>query len=461
MRSFARVVVLDDQQKHLDIITRALGKAGFAAISYHVEDGQVTPEVEQPCNGVRLIFSDIHLTPTSGISGIDNIGILGRFLRKITEKGPYGLIFWSKHAEDEEEIVQTLIDRAEDLAVNLPVFFGFIDKKAVLTDFNDDAEAVEEKTENGFKDLIMAEIEKCPTLKAVMEWEERAFLAANSVSNSLFNLLSPPVHGVNSEAWPDLIAYLAQEAIGTKNAQIDPLRAIDNALLPILEDRFRYALPSEASTAFDHIKTKLSSARLLLPTEISAAKLHSYYLIENLTQETKHHNPRGTISKIAPDKLDVFFLNHFATKNWRSLLLDEFIVAGEGRKIFSEARNVVDLPGRILPILISLTPECDDVQGKVVTQRYLLGVILDVADNRFVKHNGNLARDALHEIGVVEYEGRETVLIVSCRRFIAIPITSLNNLPLTPIMRLRRSMIDELSHHYTTYTRRPGVMRFS
>ncbi|QHF09495.1 hypothetical protein [Pseudomonas syringae] len=460
MKPFARVVVLDDQQKHLDIISRALGKAGFAAISYHVEDGQVTPEIDQPCNGVRLIFSDIHLTPTSGISGIDNIGILGPFLRKITEKGPYGLIFWSKYAEDEAEIVQTLIDRAENLGIHLPVFFGFIDKKTVLTDINDDAEAVDEKTQDGFKELIMAEIAKCPTLKAVMEWEERAFLAANSVSNSLFNLLTEKEHGTPSpDSWLNLIAYLAQEAIGTANAKNDPIRAIDNALLPILEDRFRYTQTSESS-AFDHIKEKLSNSKLTLPPEISAAKLHSYYLVENLADGTNHHNPRGTISKITDSKFDEFSSNCFGIK-WRNLLLDEFIVAGENRKIFDEARSNVDLPPRIHPLLIALTPECDDVQGKVVTQRYLLGIMLNKNDKRFIQYEGRLARDALHEIGTVEYEGSEKVLVVSCRRFIAIPFSALKTLPLTPIMRLRRSMIDELSHQYTTYTRRPGVMRFS
>lgn len=458
MRPFSRVVVLDDQKKHLDIIVRALGKAGFAAIAYHVEDGAITPEVREPCNGVRLIFSDIHLTPTSGISGLDNIGMLGQFLRKIAQPGPYGLIFWSKHAEDEEDIVQTLKDRASDFGIHLPVLFGFIDKNVVLTDIGDDAEAVEEKTPDGFKDLIVAEISKCPTLKAVMEWEERAFLAANSVSNSLFDLSKPADGSSHEESWLNLISYLAQESIGRTNALTDPLRAIDNALLPILEDRFRYSLPHETSNAFDHIKAKLAS-KLYLPQGISAARLHSYYLVENLLNSDTSHNLRGTISQISANDFDVFFAQCFASK-WRNILLDEFIVQGQDRQIFEEARADRELPSRMLPCLVSLSAECDDVQGKVVTQRYLLGVTVKTEDERFIRQDGKLARDALHNIGIVDHDDSEKFIVVSCRRFLAIPASVVKNLPLDPIMRLRRSTIDELSHQYSTYNRRPGVMRF-
>lgn len=460
MRAFARVVVLDDQRKHLDIIVRALGRAGFGAISYHVEDGAITPEVLEPCNGLRLIFSDIHLTPTSGISGIDNIGILGPFLRKIAIQGPYGLIFWSKFADDEAEIVQTLKDRAGDLGIQTPVFFGFINKNAVLTDIDDDAQEVEEQEPNHFRNLILAEIAKCPTLRAVMEWEERAFLAANAVSNSLFKISESLRADAPADAWLDLIAYLAQEAVGRENAKLDPLRAIDNALLPILEDQFRYSLPNDASNAFDHIKEKLSKAKLTLPLGVSAAKLHSYYLVEEITVPNAHHNLRGTISTIKEDDFDKFFSQCFASK-WRTLMLDEFIVQGGERVLYQEARNTPDLPKRLSPCLISLSPECDDVQGKVVTQRYLLGVILPAEDKRFCELDGKLARDALHSIGTVEHQGVEKVIIVSCRRFLAVPSTALKTMPLTPILRLRRTMIDELSHQYTTYTRRPGVMRFS
>jgi hypothetical protein len=461
MRAFARVVVLDDQKKHLDIIVRALGKAGFGAISYLVEDGAVIPEVREPCNGLRLIFSDIHLTPTSGISGIDNIGILGPFLRNITSDGPYGLIFWSKFAEDEAEIVQTLKDRADDLGIQLPVFFGFIDKNTVLTDLDDEAEEVEETTPDNFKNLILAEVAKCPTLRAVMEWEERAFLAANSVSNSLFKISENSQGDIpTADSWLNLISYLAQEAVGRENAKNDPLRAIDNALLPILEDQFRYSLPSNASDAFDQIKEKLSGGKLSLPAGVSAAKLHSYYLVENLTDAINTHNLRGTISAINEQEFDDFFSRCFASK-WRSLMLEEFIVQGPDRVIFQEARKIPDLPSRISPCLISLSPECDDVQGKVVTQRYLLGVTLNPEDSRFCVSEGKLARDALHSIGTVDYQGTEKLIIVSCRRFLAIPTVAIRNMPLTPILRLRRTMIDELSHQYTTYTRRPGVMRFS
>lgn len=459
MKPFSRVVVIDDQQKHLDIIIRALGRAGFGAIGYLADAGTITPPPE-PCNGIRLVFSDIHLTPTSGISGVDNVGTLGRFLKEVTQDGPYGLILWSKHSEDEAEIVQALKDRAEDLNLQLPVFFGFIDKKNVLTGFDDDAEEVDDDTQAIFKDLIVEEIAKCPILKAIMEWEERVFLAANFASNSLFKLSKDPDPEVQNERWLTLVSYLAQEAIGRTAAKSDPLKALDNALLPIVEDQFRHSLPNVESNALRIIKEKLDGRKLSLPEGVSTAKLHSFYLVESLSKGTGLHSLRGTISTIKPENFDEFFSRCFASK-WRSLLIDEFVVSGENRVILEEARGDKDLPNRTTPCLISLTPECDDVQGKVVTQRYLLGILSTPADQRFFIQDGSLARDALHKIGIIDNAGSERILIASCRRFLAIPSNALKALPFEPAMRLRRSTIDELSHHYTTYTRRPGVMRFS
>ncbi|MCU1720225.1 hypothetical protein [Pseudomonas sp. 5P_5.1_Bac1] len=460
MKPFSRVVVIDDQQKHLDIIIRALGRAGFGAIGYHTDAGIINPP-PSPCNGVRLVFSDIHLTPMSAISGVDNVGILGPFLKDVVQDGPYGLILWSKNAHDEEEIVQNLIDRADDLGIQLPVFFGFIDKKNVLTGFDDYAEEVDDDNQEIFKNLIFSEIEKCPILKAVMEWEERAFLAANFATNSLFKLSRDPNTTVQNERWLELISYLAQEAIGRTAAKNDPFKALDNALLPIVEDQLRYSLPDPSANAIKIIKDKLDEQkRLSLPSGVSTAKLHSFYLVENLEKNNTQHHFRGTVSTIKPDDFDNFIATCFASK-WRSLLFDEFIVPGKDRVISDEARKDVKLLEHVVPCLISLTPECDDVQGKVVTQRYLLGVLADRDYHRFIFDNGNLARDALHRIGIIDHDGKEKMLVASCRRFLAIPSSAAKNLPFEATMRLRRATIEELSHHYTTYTRRPGVMRFS
>lgn len=126
------------------------------------------------------------------------------------------------------------------------------------------------------------------------EWEERAFLRP-TLSTIVYLIYSKNPQGeIPADSWLNLIAYLAQEAIGKTNAQNDPLRAIDNALLPILEDQFRYSLPNNASDAFDQIKEQLSGGKLTLPAGVSPAKLHSYYLVENIIDPTTTHQLRGT-----------------------------------------------------------------------------------------------------------------------------------------------------------------------
>ncbi|MBK5551856.1 hypothetical protein JFU49_16465 [Pseudomonas sp. TH03] len=452
MKPFSRVVALDNNQEDLDAIVRALGRAGYSAIPYLFDIAAFVPPITQPCAGLRLVFSDIHLTPTSGINGVDHASTIGSFLKQIVPVGPYGVIFWSKHEADETNIVKELISRAPDIGFNLPVFFGFMDKNKVGIGQQDG-----EVDYDLFRNLIQIEVSKSESLSVVMDWEERILLAATQASNGLYQVISNNTtidKGQISEEWMQLLSFLSQEAVGKVSAISNAYSALDNALLPVLEDQLRVQNSSEPNVD-NPISKNLEStglAKLKLSQSISRASLNSFYLVEDFENGTLlPYNFRGVISKLKPEA-ENFIAAHFGTE-WIEVLYSEFIFDGE--KIVQDPL----LAERATPCLISLSAECDEVQGKIPSHRYLLGVIFDPADLKSFLRSGKLARGALQNIGLVKIGGTDKCILVSCRRFTSEHSVTFS-FPVLPIARLRRNTLEEIIHHYTTHARRPGVMRF-
>ncbi|NWB98316.1 hypothetical protein HX882_20660 [Pseudomonas gingeri] len=452
MKPFSRVVALDNNQEDLDAIVRALGRAGYSTIPYLFDIGVFVPPITQPCAGLRLIFSDIHLTPTSGISGVDHASTIGNFLKQIVPMGPYGLIFWSKHEADETNIVQELTSRAPDIGFNLPVFFGFMDKNKVGIGQQD-----AEVDYDLFGRLINEQVSKSPSLSIIMNWEERVLLAATQASNSLFQVITS-TQGISrnsiSEEWLDLLSFLSQESVGKSSAISNAAGALDNALLPVLEDQLRIQALSTTDTdsTISNKLLSLGDEKLKLSGAIDRASLNSFYLVEDFkADEAPSYNFRGVISKLNGGA-DSFFSNHFGAE-WPVILYKEFIFGGEN------TAEDQDLVMRTAPCLISLSAECDEVQGKIPSHRYLLGVIFDPIDLKSFLRSGKLARAALQNIGLIKIGGIAKCILVSCRRFTSEHSASFS-FPVTPVARLRRNTLEEIIHHYTTHARRPGVMRF-
>jgi hypothetical protein len=188
-----------------------------------------------------------------------------------------------------------------------------------------------------------------------------------------------------------------------------------------------------------------------LAESINRASLNSFYLVEDFYQtRSLPYNARGVISIISPGN-DDFFNLQFGS-NWEDILYSEFVINGDN------IERDPALSKKAAPCLVSLSAECDEVQGKIPTHRYLLGVTFDIADAKNFKSSKGLARAALQSIGLVRVNGLEKCVLISCRRFTS--EQSIQNFPLQSVARLRQRTLEEIIHHYTNHIRRPGVMRF-
>lgn len=445
---FVRVAAIDNEQEHLDKIYSALVSAGYWVMPFLYDLGTIRPTPPQPFNGVRVIFSDIHLVD----GGMNNMAqqtlAIMSSLKSIVCDGPYAIIFWTKYPDDAEKVYGEIIARAEAFGLTLPVGYGCIDKTLVLG-LEDAPERLPELVEE-----IKTAILSCGALLLSISWEERVFQAAVRSTHRLFELARLPENGESLGRWHKLLAFLSTEAVGLAQAQATPVAAMDAALLPVLEDRLDVSAEYVAG-----LNTLLAEQFGNAPIGVSKSSLNTHYLVSVLSNPAVFlPSTRGMVSIVDRAGWDEACPDLWGA-SCNEVLGREFLMSVD----YAKDGKVLN---SLTPCVVTLTPECDDVQGKVYSYRYLLGVFIPVADvdraRYFSKKQAKYSNLSIFDVGVLSLDLgvgiKDYRLLVSCNRFFAKPVKDL--LHVQPKLRLRRSTLEELSHHYTTHARRPGVMRF-
>lgn len=455
--SYARVAALDDNPDHLQKIVLGLARAGFCAFPLLFDAGKFEPTLSRIFPGMRLVFTDIHMGATGYTSNSKTWAstiIMG--LKTVVDTGPYGLIFWSEFPGEVDGVWAEISDRAEDAGLVLPVCRGTIAKKDVLGVLEPSTEKFDAES---LRDKIFKQLANFHTLKLAMAWDERVAEAAMRSTNRLYELATKDVsHEKKDSQWCDLLAYLAQEAVGKNQSIKTPTLALDNALLPLVEDQlFRQTTVSNDDDVSNNpIAKRLSSLsgnkKLELSPEIPAKTLNAHYLVDEATESSSTWE-RGMVTRLRKDFLSSpKFVGLFGC-NADDLIDQEFAIGGS---VDDEVKKQVTLH------VVELGAECDHVQDKVKSHRYLLALqVPSLQMSKFFNDKKNRpANDSIWDIGEISFgqSADSFHLLISCRRFMVLP--SKVQVDGSCKFRLRKAVVEELSHHYVTYLRRPGAMRF-
>jgi len=457
---FSRVVAVDDDEDHLQKISWGLGKAGFSAIPFHFDDGKLENAPNKPIPGIRIFFTDIHMVDGAMAQKKTHASNIINCIKKIIAGGPYVLVFWSQYPGESDEIQKIILERALEAGITPPIGFAAIDKNqvfaAALANADDDFDALK------LRDLILEIVSQYKTLAVAASWENRVAEGATRTTNRLFDLVKSSENP--SADWEKLLAYLATEAVGQENAKTRLITALDAALLPLLEDQLGALgdnTPINEQDA-ENLSRLVSINDVSCPPSVSKSRLNSSYLIEEVTSsENAKPCSRGMVSQLGGSFINSGpFINAFAY-DADTLIRKEFAT----RDLEPDEKKEVSLH------ILELGPECDHVQEKIASQRYLLGILVPVhllyafvgADKKAKKlpNSFKYRNESVVDIGQIWLNGSNGLnyhLLLSARCFMTLPARAIVHS--TPKFRLRRALLEEVAHRYITYTRRPGVMRF-
>jgi hypothetical protein len=417
-----RVAAIDDNEDHLQKIVWGLGKAGFCPIPFYFDDGKLEVEPARPLSGIRIVFTDIHLTFGGANNEKTHAANIIRCLKKIVGDEPYALIFWSQFPGDADAMAALIAERAADAGLTPPIGHAAVDKNEVF-------QVTPENGEDAFdagklRDLILDRIRGFKTLAVASSWEERAALAAARTTNRLFDLVKHAAQP--AEEWEGLLAYLACEAAGVDEARTDLTKALDSALLPLLEGQLALmgSQPAPSADDFQRLMNLVSvEDGPPRPESIAVSHLNSSYLIEEVSEgDGSRMWDRGMVYELSSAHINSGpFVRAFGHVD-SVLIRQEFAT----RDLSDEERQLARLH------VVELGPECDHVQGKMVTHRYLLALLVpaDLLDAFVEKSKKKSAasvpryrNDSILDIGEVALRntpGSTWHLLISCRSFMTL-----------------------------------------
>lgn len=223
-----RVVVIDDEPKHLDGLARGLNRYGAACLPIHYSGK--TADVPT-CPYVRVIFADLHLG--GGLPGdhTQDFSVIGGLLEDaIRPSGPYLLVLWTMFPEQADRLRTYLKDGLRD--VPKPFTVQALNKD----DYLDDKGGV--RSPESLVEAIHRIVAEQPQIEALLNWEERVLGAAADAVWSIMKLAESAAGDVGpSEEAGRLLTSLAVAAVGKDHVAEDRFRAVNEGLLPILGDR--------------------------------------------------------------------------------------------------------------------------------------------------------------------------------------------------------------------------------
>jgi len=458
-----KVVALDDVEDHLVKIVRGLGRAGFSVTPFFYDDNELEDIPVRLLEGIRIVFSDIHMSEGNHNHKMNGAAI-ANCLRKIISPGPFVIIFWSEYPKEADKVFKEVCARLEEKGHIAPIGYGAISKGEVLAL----SENPEEFDLNGLKEKIFEQVDKFQPLLFTAAWEEKVFRASAKTTNKLFSLTSPYDGSSKLKEWGKLTAFLGAQAVGGLNARKDIQSAVDQALLPLVEDHLSL-MSGDCDVSVDAILININeNGNIKRPKKISASQLHTGYLIELIEGDLNSVGSiRGVVIELAASFVNSGpFINYFGYEK-NDLLKREFLNNQEN--LTSEEASLIKLHA------VELGAECDHINDKVSTFRYLLAVLVPIElmnlfngegrgvgdeKGKLIFNNMSVMDAGCFSIEKNKGEGpRDFHLLISCRCFMALAIGK--NASGIPRFRLRRALLEEVAHRYVTHARRPGVMRFA
>ncbi|MFT6909434.1 MAG: hypothetical protein ACJAS1_006153 [Oleiphilaceae bacterium] len=466
------IVLIDDKKKELTDLQEALFSEGLPCLpilyQYDVTDNKsgiehVNIENLKP----RIIITDLNLREGADLTAKGLFSPIANMLKKIAVEGPYLLIFWSKNQGFVDEVMSYIVERVPGL--QLPIHYSVIDKKAYGVG----------SSKNLREKLVELTLE-CKLFNAIINWESRIHLAAKSTTNSLFKLTKPinisggDYQKMHTTSLQEILASIGNEAVGIKNAAENPGVALDLGLAPVLQDHL-----SSITLNDSYWKEGVPGVGqdVLLPTRIKPA-LNSFYHIEDVDEQFPK-NCKGVFVELSKAILgDDEKKRKLELKLGRriiDIMKEEFIsdrkLGGMSKPEAKQFRKRV-YDGVNLGF-IEVSADCDQAQKKVKLNRYLLAVLIPFEFEEltmFASPDGKLrktAHDGIYKTPPMLISGEKYIIKISYKyQFGTLPSAEIdgqvydNSWFGNPVLRLRDSILNDISYRCAQHSMRPGIISF-
>lgn len=457
------VIVLDDVKQELWEISHGLGVCGLPIMAHWINSGKLEREPTKPYEGVRILFTDLHVLGSTQSRPEQYVSALVKFIQKLISPSAYLIVFWSAFPEEAVAAWDLLVSRLKTAgAENLTPFAYRVLDKAEVKNISDEDEVVAAKAAENVAKSISAIFDEFPQLRTFMQWESCASRAASATSNELIGKLNKGgVPFTDSGAVKATLKRMSQEALGLPHAPNAPTKGVYQALVPIAQDWLGKEAEKGALDEFLELTEKKTTP---LPQQAAGkpkleSLLNDFFI--HSEREGLDASERGAVIQLAEgfleskgDGLVAEIGLARADGEWREAISMEFALNSEKQELVKQWLDAKRV------FVVELSADCDYAQDKPRSHRFLLAVFVPLADlSKFYSSGKNkYAHDAIYATPEITIGGIEGKLLVSCRIFLARPYKG--TVQGAAVTRMRQDVLSEIAHHYSTYMRRPGKIAF-
>lgn len=463
-------ILIDDNKDELYEILGSISASGIPCIPIHY---QTDPDNTSGIDHIdisnirsRIIITDLNLTESGSLDAKSLVGPIANVLKKITNNGPYILLFWSKNEGLVEDVVKQLKLRFHK-KINLPIHWEVISK----SEFKNNPDALKDKVEFLIKGNAL--------FNAICDWESRISNAAQKTSNALYYLTEPNEYEPENkteqhrELLVKALTLIGNETVGIKNAPEHPSLAIDLGLSPLLQDQLNITNLDEK--LWEAAVPEIGKYQKL--DDSIKSSLNTYCHIEQVNPEFPK-SCRGVFVKINNEILSTPIklakLEDRLGNTIEKLVHEEFLSESKCGKpkpeaiIFkNEARESIKLG------FVELSAVCDQAQKKTKLHQYLLAALIPEKYEELTsfKNSKGETQDFAH-IGIyrlpkIKIDNEIYILKLTFKYQIGTKaFSSVNGREYEniwfgkPLFRLKDQILSDISFKCAQYSSRPGIIRF-
>lgn len=443
-----RVAIIDDKPDEALPLIKALSQSGIPSLYFC---GELDSLPASPLNSIRVVFLDIELatesqTEKNKLSKLKSV--LGAIIDK--ENGPYIIIAWTKY--------KTLVPKIlKVLRGNKPILILTLDKGSCKDISTGDFSPTTINSE------IKKELKKIGMFGVFNTWEELISQSSHKVINDISNL-----YRVNKD-WQKNVSRVFY-----KLAQAYSGRTLTTTSIPNILTSSLLAFNSVFSDTVENTITAKEWEDDFTIIETQGA-------IDSTTLSkinSKLHTVFGPSKVSRPGNI----YSHKLTRKQKMEMLNDYIdpTYTEEKVMFSKSLNkqmdeVFDAEGNVLSsfkarfktfrkllkerlfkqlsvIKIEISPECDYIQKKRTTHRFVLGIIWPYKYTHLMRKKTGY----LYSTPILYIRNKPQQIIFDLRSIISKPVEKLINANI--ICRLRKELIIELQSFLSNHISRPGVL---
>lgn len=444
-----RIAIVDDKFEQIKFLVDDFSRH---QIPFRYYDGQMDslPDLNQPCNDIRLLIMDLNLIDDTKLSDKNLMSSLFPILIRLVpeENYPYVLVYWSRHQDDHADFIENKLFMVEELSNRRPI--AFID--AAKSDFYDLDGKPKKNITSELVKKIDHELSLLPAYQILLNWENDVHEAADNTIQKIFKFDS----NNNWSAFAlNLLSRFAKAEVGSENLKTLNAQEQVNSALSVLGLVLNDSLLLQNGSAKKNTFPELVNVEEvdIKPSSINTTLLIDVRVGQSILPGSVTKKMPSDDSNLGAFTNDIFDRDAICKhceetyENWSSLSTSQKKnKIGEKRNILREQAFLID---------VNVDPLCDYAQKKVKFSRTITGVMLSEVAREFIDNRS----EANFISPVFEYESRNYFFVLNYKY--------LNTLSSNPrsettsqqtIFKLRQQVLVEVQSKLARHVNRQGIL---